>query len=549
MLRIETEREEDGRWIAEVPTLPGVLTYGDTESQALKNRDRGEPRGSAPPTPPYVRVRIRRFGGLSSALGHQGCDAERGEEGLREGNVERGAVAQPPGAVGAAGGSCRQLPADAAASQPFVACASAFPLLPGDGTQPSPDPLVELAQHRRGFAEAEVAAPSDQITRQLLGDLREALSARAPRQLPDPCFEAIDGLRRDAAPRLLLARKAEAQELACARFGDRALGLVDPELETLGEELLDALHHPLARPLAAHIDVAVVGVAHEAMAALLQFLVQHVQHQVRQQRRERPALRRALLRRADQPIRQHARGQKAADQLQDALVGCPLGHQPHQDIVVDPVEELLQVDIHHDVVAGRNVRLRLRHRLMRRAPRPKAEAMLGERPVPVGLQHLHHRLLDEAVEHRRNAERPFAARCLRYLHSPYRLRLVSAVEQLRPDRGPVLLQIGRQVLEGHPVDAWSALVGLHSYQCLPQIPTLDYRFHGRPNRRLAFDIGSRRAGFGLLGGGASGFTRRPGAQVQLDLILLPHGPARSPLYLPLPPFRPSSGCPGYYALC
>lgn len=34
MLRIETEREEDGRWIAELPTLPGVLTYGDTESQA-----------------------------------------------------------------------------------------------------------------------------------------------------------------------------------------------------------------------------------------------------------------------------------------------------------------------------------------------------------------------------------------------------------------------------------------------------------------------------------------------------------------------------------
>src|SRR5713226_8409018 len=218
------------------------------------NRDRGEPRGSAPPTPPYVRVRIRRFGGLSSTLGHQGCDAKRGEEGLREGNVERGAVAQPPRAMWAAGGSCRQLPADAAASQLLVACASAFPLLPGDGTQPSPDPLVELAQHRRGFAEAEVAAPSYQITRQLLGDLREALSARAPRALPDPCFEAIDGLRRDAAPRLLLARKAEAQELAGARFGDRALGLVDPELETLGEELLDALHHPLAKRLKLRVN-------------------------------------------------------------------------------------------------------------------------------------------------------------------------------------------------------------------------------------------------------------------------------------------------------
>jgi predicted RNase H-like HicB family nuclease len=34
MLRVETEREDDGRWIAEVPALPGVMTYADTEDQA-----------------------------------------------------------------------------------------------------------------------------------------------------------------------------------------------------------------------------------------------------------------------------------------------------------------------------------------------------------------------------------------------------------------------------------------------------------------------------------------------------------------------------------
>jgi predicted RNase H-like HicB family nuclease len=34
MLRVESEREEDGRWIAEVPALPGVMTYGNTEAQA-----------------------------------------------------------------------------------------------------------------------------------------------------------------------------------------------------------------------------------------------------------------------------------------------------------------------------------------------------------------------------------------------------------------------------------------------------------------------------------------------------------------------------------
>lgn len=34
MLRIETEREDDGRWLAEVPALPGVMTYGESDIEA-----------------------------------------------------------------------------------------------------------------------------------------------------------------------------------------------------------------------------------------------------------------------------------------------------------------------------------------------------------------------------------------------------------------------------------------------------------------------------------------------------------------------------------
>lgn len=33
-MRVEIEREDDGRWIAEVPALPGVLVYGATEEEA-----------------------------------------------------------------------------------------------------------------------------------------------------------------------------------------------------------------------------------------------------------------------------------------------------------------------------------------------------------------------------------------------------------------------------------------------------------------------------------------------------------------------------------
>jgi predicted RNase H-like HicB family nuclease len=32
---IEYEQEEDGRWLAEVPQLPGVLTYGATANEAM----------------------------------------------------------------------------------------------------------------------------------------------------------------------------------------------------------------------------------------------------------------------------------------------------------------------------------------------------------------------------------------------------------------------------------------------------------------------------------------------------------------------------------
>jgi predicted RNase H-like HicB family nuclease len=31
---IEFEREDDGRWIAEVPELPGVMVYGSTRDEA-----------------------------------------------------------------------------------------------------------------------------------------------------------------------------------------------------------------------------------------------------------------------------------------------------------------------------------------------------------------------------------------------------------------------------------------------------------------------------------------------------------------------------------
>jgi hypothetical protein len=85
----------------------------------------------------------------------------------------------------------------------------------------------------------------------------------------------------------------------------------------------------------------------------------------------------------------------------------------------------------------------------------------------------------------------------------------------------VLLQVGRQDVDALAVDTRRTFVALHSRQRCPQILTFDHCFHRRSCDRRAFETGFRRARFGLSGGGASGFTLSP--QVQLDLILLPHG--------------------------
>ena len=35
-LKVDIEREEDGRFLASVPALPGVMAYGETEESALR---------------------------------------------------------------------------------------------------------------------------------------------------------------------------------------------------------------------------------------------------------------------------------------------------------------------------------------------------------------------------------------------------------------------------------------------------------------------------------------------------------------------------------
>ena len=35
LLKIETEQKADGRWVADIPALPGALAYGTSRAEAI----------------------------------------------------------------------------------------------------------------------------------------------------------------------------------------------------------------------------------------------------------------------------------------------------------------------------------------------------------------------------------------------------------------------------------------------------------------------------------------------------------------------------------
>src|SRR6516225_7321146 len=183
---------------------------------------------------------------------------------------------------------------------------------------------------------------------------------------------------------------------------------------------------------------------------------------------------------------------------------------------------------------------------MSRPARPEPVAAIGECPVPPPLQNLEYRLLDESIQHRRNAQFSDTSPVrLGDFHPPHRLRFVSPVEQLFPDGRPVLFQVIRDSADGHPIHARTTFIGLHLPQCFLQVFSLTYFLHQSIRAGWVFGSIRRPGRFSLFPPRLSGFTRRRRREVQfhLDIPLLVvleiHGLLASPSRSGLRPSFPA----------
>src|ERR1035438_10217530 len=151
-------------------------------------------------------------------------------------------------------------------------------------------------------------------------------------------LKALQSFRRNAALYLRTVRKAEPEKLPLLRSRHCALRLIDLEFELVRDESRNAFHHPLTRPLAAHVDIAIIGVAQVTVAASLQLTVEFVEHKVRQQWRKWASLGSALHAWADQSVLHHPGIQEC--QGDGERIGQPKrgGHSPRRPTFATAVE-------------------------------------------------------------------------------------------------------------------------------------------------------------------------------------------------------------------
>src|SRR5947207_2786285 len=126
-----------------------------------------------------------------------------------------------------------------------------------------------------------------------------------PGDLPNSLLKPIQGLRRNDALGLWISGKAKPKKLPLLRSCHRTLRLIYLELELLRDELRNALHHPLPRPLAANVDVTVIRISNEVMAPALQLPVEFVEHEVTEQWRKWTSLWSPFHARTNQPVLHH----------------------------------------------------------------------------------------------------------------------------------------------------------------------------------------------------------------------------------------------------
>src|SRR5271170_3550158 len=253
-----------------------------------------------------------------------------------------------------------------------VAATRSFLLLAQHRPKPSSRERVDVLETRGRVLEVVVPPFEHRIER---GDhAGEALSARPSRLRSDLIPQAQHALLPHEPASRLETISQELEPLPDdPAIPDMSLVRMQGQAVLLGEATDQ--REGLSRLLRASAqDDEVVGVANHRQAVLGQQDVERVQIEIRQQRADDRALRRASRGGPPRAFRYDVLFQPALDQVEKAAIADPRPQPLHQLVVRDRVEVALQIGVHHETMARFDQPVDLPQRILAAASRPEAEA-------------------------------------------------------------------------------------------------------------------------------------------------------------------------------
>src|ERR1039458_3607836 len=177
-----------------------------------------------------------------------------------------------------------------------------------------------------------------------------------------------------------------------------------------------------------------------------------------------PVVRRPFLAGCHSPLHHRSPPQVLPNQSQHPLVPDHAADPAHQNVVIDVVEELCDIYIHHPVLPFLRILLCGSHGVLCASPRSESVARLAELRIEDRRQRLQHHLLNAPILYRRDSQHPCATARFGYFYLPHRAWNIGSRQQLRPNLFPVRLKMLLQFLRRHPVDPRRPFVAFYRSQ-------------------------------------------------------------------------------------
>jgi len=251
--------------------------------------------------------------------------------------MQRLREAQTPRSLRAKDGRAGRPFRDIETTEFAIAPTTGLPLNPSDASKASSDPAIEGLQ-LAPLTEAEVASPSPKVWDQLTNHPFQGDSPESPGQFPDTVFEPSQRFVGDTALKRRIVSHSKPEKRPVPRSVNGTFICIDLKLETPFNETGQIFHDPSASLFAAHVDVAIIRVTHESVATAFKLTIQLIQHEIREQGRERATLRGPFPTVLEYPVIEHTGCQKAPNESEQSPICNSRRHRSHQTIMVHPVK-------------------------------------------------------------------------------------------------------------------------------------------------------------------------------------------------------------------